>query len=87
MANIATCSFRSRLVKNTANRSGPAGIHRAPGDFSNLSRQKITTRQETLRKHWDYLPEGLVRRANALSTSFKGVPLDARDPSQFALSL
>lgn len=87
MANLATCSFRSRLVKNTSTQSGPKGVHRNPGDFSSLSRQGVASRQEFLRQHWDYLPARLLRRANSLSTAFKGVPLDKSDPRQFALSL
>jgi hypothetical protein len=61
----------------TASRGLPHNV----GDFSHLSRQKTTSRQEFLRANWDYLPERAVRKANAMSTAFKGVPLEG---NQFA---
>ena len=85
MANTANASYRSRLVKNDSARIAPKGLPHNVGDFSHLSRQQTTSRQDFLRKNWDYLPAKLVRKAVAMSTAFKGVPLDPKDDRQFAL--
>jgi hypothetical protein len=75
MANIAKNSHRSRLAQNNADRSAPAGFPHHPGDFSAQAQfsMKPATRQEYLRKHWEFLPPEARFVANHLSTSFRGV--------------
>lgn len=87
MANIANAAFRSRLSRNANQSNGPKGLPHNVGDFSQLSRQSPASRQEFLRKHWDYLPSRLLQQARALSSSYKGVQLDPKDSRQFALGL
>lgn len=86
MATPSKHSFRSRLAQTSAERSGPAGIHKNPGDFTNLCGVAAVTRQEFLRKHWEYLPAHLWEKANSLTTQFRGVAIDQKS-GQFAFDL
>jgi len=86
MSKIATSSRRSRIAQATSNASGARGFHKNPGDFSDLVGTKAATRQEFLRKHWDYLPPAKLARAESLSTTFRGVAIDT-STGQFGLGL
>lgn len=87
MANIANCTFRSRLALKDAERGGPQGIHRNAQDFSDRSAQQAGSRQEFLRQNWEYLPPARLAQAARLSTSYKGVRIDPKSNSQFVLEL
>ncbi len=89
MANLAKHEQRSRLALAVSHREGPRGMPHNAQDFSGLSGTKAASRQCFIRENWEYMPARKIARAEALSTSFQGVPVFDNDlkAGQFALTL
>ena len=68
MANISNSSFRSRITSVQGLRCGPAKFQHNPQDFSDRVGMTDTTRQQYLRRNWDYLPANRLAIADSLST-------------------
>jgi len=85
-ARISKAAQRSRLTKGSSDRSGPNGFHHNPGDFSERVGSKFASRQMIMKENWHYLPEWMRRKADKLSTSFKGVAVDTKS-GQFELGI
>jgi hypothetical protein len=57
-----------------------------PQDFSERCGTTLATRQSIIKANWQYLPGRLLKKAEALSTSYRGVVIDQRDQFQLTLA-
>ena len=85
-SRIESSDLRSLRARSQQGRMGPAGFHHNPQDFSKLSGTKYASRQTLHNKNWHYLPENLRAKIDSLSTTFHGVPIDAKGQMGLALN-
>ena len=84
MANVANNSFRSRLAHNNANRTAPQGFHHNPQAFDDRVGMG-ESRKSYIQRNWHFLTPRMLRHADRLSSTYKGVPIDSK--GQFGLAL